>query len=123
MNDLKRWSRKYPALAATIVFALFGNLMDIWTTGLGMPDGIIESNPFARHTDGSPWILHLIAVKVIYCLSAALYTWIIFEVVSRFHKRLGEVLACIPLAYAGYTTLEAALSNLVIHWGWLVVGQ
>ena len=122
MKSLWKWFRKYPSVAPAIWLTTLAQLADIWTTSLGFPDGVIESNTIARHLDGSPWIVHLVVIKILWALFFGAFSWTAWACVKRFNRHLAEIAAAAPLLYFAWGALDAAVSNLAIHWGWLVVG-
>lgn len=115
---LRKWLKKYPTIATAIYFAIFAHAMDMLTTG--WVSGGIESNPFARHGDGSPWLFHLAVQKLLGAVLYGLTAWVAYSATRPFHKRIAEMLVVAILIYYSFSSLDAAFSNLLINWGWYV---
>jgi hypothetical protein len=115
---LWKWLRKHPAIASAIYFAVFAHAMDMMSTSL--ISGGIESNPFARHGDGSPWLTHLAVEKLFGAIQYGLTAWVAYTATRPFNRRLAEMVVVGILIYYSFSSLDAAFSNILIGLGWYV---
>lgn len=105
-------------LTTAFVGCLLAQTADVLSSCLHFPDGVIESNEFARHADGSFDVIHGIVGKGIYMGGFSALTVLLFLIIRPASARWAAVLAVIPLIYFAFLALNAAEGNVMMASGW-----
>lgn len=86
-----------------------------YLSSLNFPPGVQESNPFARHSDGTFWLKHALITDGIYSVESVLLSLGLF-VAGRFYgRKFGIFLAGLPWLYAAFLHCQAAFENVLIE--------
>jgi len=80
-------------------------------------EGFDETNPFARHLDGSFWPRHALMHGSIDILGIVLLSAGAFVAGRCVNRGWARFCAGLPWLYFGWEHLEAALHNIAIRWG------
>lgn len=112
------WDLKPLFLALAI--ALVAGTLDIVSTLLPMPPDMVETNPFARHPDGSFWPFRGVIVKGLWTAELALAGIVLYFCLRRLNETWAKVAAMAPLLFMSYHWVNAAITNVLISLGWYV---
>jgi hypothetical protein len=74
-----------------------------------------ESNPFARHADGSFWLRHALITEGINTLEVIAISAALYLVVRTLGEKWAKFAATVPWLYYGYVHLDAAFTNILME--------
>lgn len=106
-DDLRDLRPFFLALAV----ALVAGLLDILSSLLPMPASMAESNPFARHPDGTFWLFHGLVLKGMGITQFALAGLVLYFLLRRLNGTWAKIASLAPLLYFAYCWLDAAINN------------
>lgn len=119
VKELGKWFTRLPqSLRTSWYVCVFAQACDVFTSMLQQPPGIIETNVFARHPDGSFWVMHGISMKLMFGVEYFGASLLFYSLVKPYNKHLATIAAAIPVVYYAWGPFEAALSNFALHLGW-----
>lgn len=114
---LGKWLRELRFLIPALAFCSLCQVCDVVSSMGATPgSGFVEANPFARHDDGSFWLLHGIVNKIVNIALFGLLSAILYYSIKPADKRAATVAACVPFIYFGVECLIAAVDN------WMLLG-
>jgi len=76
--------------------------------------GIIETNPYARHADGSFWLYHGIVNKLLLMLFYLAFSASLFYALRKQNKVAAQLVASAPLLWWASGTVGAVIQNLFL---------
>jgi hypothetical protein len=79
--------------------------------------GIIETNPFARHSDGSFWLFHGIITKLIILALYLVFSAALFYALRKQHPVAARIAASIPMLFWSFEVMEAVVGNVLLFAG------
>ena len=75
--------------------------------------GMVESNPFSRHADGSFWLQHALVTEGFNTLEALFVSAGCYVGASIVGEKWAKFAAGVPWLYFGYQHLDAAFTNIL----------
>ena len=83
-----------------------------FASSVHMPRGFHESNPYARHMDGSFYPLHAFINGVFNLVGVSVFSAALYEAGKSFDQRVANFCGCLPFIYYGWLHLDAGLMNI-----------
>ena len=107
------------SLLVSFLFALDSQIADL-ISSMGFGPGFHEMNAFARHLDGSFYLLHGVGNKAIYLMIFSVMATGIYLSLRPWDEEKAAAIATAPLLYYSILALLAVANNLMLHTGWFV---
>jgi cbb3-type cytochrome oxidase subunit 3 len=79
--------------------------------------GLVETNPFARHADGSFWLFHGVITKLIILAFYLVFSAALYWAVRRQSRVAAQVAASIPMLFWAFEAMGAVIDNLLLFSG------
>lgn len=86
-----------------------------YLTSMHFPPGVQESNPFARHVDGTFWLKHALVTDSVFSGMNIFLSLGCYIGARVFGKKAALFAAGLPWLYAAYLHCSAAFDNLLIE--------
>jgi hypothetical protein len=99
---------------------VLGAAADVVSSCLHFPLGFMESNPFARHADGSFYLWRAVVGKVWFSCYFSIVSACIYATLARWGRHLAAIWASVPLLWFGLYSLFACFHNVLMATGWYV---
>lgn len=121
LDDFRNLHTRVTAVLSSVGYVLQCALLYIggtaldYLTSLNFPPGVQESNPFARHSDGSFWLKHALITDGIYTVESVLLSLGLYIAGRLYGRKFGIFLAGMPWLYAAYLHCQAAFDNVLIE--------
>lgn len=113
-RKLKKKFREIESIVSCAVLYLATTLLDE-VSSLNFPGNFYETNPLARHPDGTFWFAHALTLEAFNLVQFTLASAILFVGASVLGKKWAKFAASVPWLYFGWVHLQAAFNNMLLH--------